>query len=59
LNNVGVISSYVAAIAVLALLAVVPGPEVAVVTRLALRRGPLPAIRAALGVALGLLVWGG
>jgi threonine/homoserine/homoserine lactone efflux protein len=55
---VDVISSYLAAIAVLALLAVVPGPDVAVVTRFALTGGPPPAIRAALGVVLGLLVWG-
>ena len=53
-----VLASYGAAAAVLALLTVVPGPDVAVVTRFALTSGRRPATRAALGVVTGLIVWG-
>jgi threonine/homoserine/homoserine lactone efflux protein len=58
MDNVDVLGSYLTAVAVLALLAVVPGPDVAVVTRFALTSGRPAAVRAALGVVLGLLVWG-
>ncbi|GAB2728142.1 LysE family translocator [Nocardioides pakistanensis] len=47
-----------AAAAVLALLTVVPGPDLAVVTRRALVGGFGDGLRTALGVASGLLVWG-
>jgi threonine/homoserine/homoserine lactone efflux protein len=53
-----VLVSYLAAAAVLALLAVVPGPDVAVVSRAALARGRAAGIQAAAGVVSGLLVWG-
>jgi threonine/homoserine/homoserine lactone efflux protein len=49
----------VAAAGVLALLTVVPGPDMAVVTRRALVGGRSDAVRAASGVVVGLLVWGG
>lgn len=49
----------VAAAGVLALLTVVPGPDMAVVTRRALVGGRSDAVRAAAGVVVGLLVWGG
>ncbi|WP_432025976.1 LysE family translocator [Streptomyces sp. 1222.5] len=48
----------VAAIGVLALLTVVPGPDMAVVTRRALVAGPGDALRTVAGIATGLLVWG-
>ena len=51
-------SSLLAAVLVLALLTVVPGPDVAVVTRVALGSGRLAAARTAAGVAAGCLVWG-
>ena len=51
-------SSLIAAVLVLALLTVVPGPDVAVVTRVALGSGRLAAARTAAGVAAGCLVWG-
>lgn len=50
--------SLLAAVAALALLTVLPGPDVAVVTRVALAGGRADAARTALGVASGLLVWG-
>jgi threonine/homoserine/homoserine lactone efflux protein len=53
-----VFASYVAAVALLALLAIVPGPDVAVVTRYALIGGRRAGSRAAAGVVIGLLVWG-
>lgn len=46
------------AVAALALLTLAPGPDVAVVTRAALAAGRAGAVRAAFGVAGGLLVWG-
>ena len=51
-------SSLLAAVLVLALLTVVPGPDVAVVTRVALSSGRLAAARTVAGVAAGCLVWG-
>jgi threonine/homoserine/homoserine lactone efflux protein len=51
-------SSLLAAVLVLALLTLVPGPDVAVVTRVALGSGRLAAARTAAGVATGCLVWG-
>ncbi len=52
-------SSLLAAVLVLALLTVVPGPDVAVVTRVALGSGRPAAARTAAGIAAGCLVWGG
>ncbi|MEU6674116.1 LysE family translocator [Streptomyces sp. NPDC046925] len=48
----------VAATGVLALLTVVPGPDMAVVTRRALAAGPRDALRTVGGIATGLLIWG-
>ncbi|MEV6699665.1 LysE family translocator [Streptomyces sp. NPDC051453] len=47
-----------AAVGVLGLLTVVPGPDMAVVTRRALSAGPADALRTVGGIATGLLVWG-
>ncbi|MFJ3805902.1 LysE family translocator [Streptomyces sp. NPDC090073] len=47
-----------AATGALALLTVVPGPDLAVVTRRALVAGPRDALRTVAGIATGLLVWG-
>ncbi len=52
------LSAYLAAAAVLALLAAVPGPDVAVVSRYALSGGWAPASRTAVGVVIGLAAWG-
>jgi threonine/homoserine/homoserine lactone efflux protein len=54
-----VLLSLVAATGLLALLTVVPGPDMAVVTRRGLAGGRSDGIRAAAGVVTGLLVWGG
>jgi threonine/homoserine/homoserine lactone efflux protein len=53
-----VIAAYLAAVAILALLTVLPGPDVAVVTRFALTTGRAAATRASFGVVIGLLLWG-
>jgi threonine/homoserine/homoserine lactone efflux protein len=53
-----VIASLAAAVGVLALLTIVPGPDMAVVTRVALSGGRRQAAHTAAGVVLGLLVWG-
>lgn len=47
-----------AALAVLGLLTVMPGPDMAVVTRRALLAGPGDALRTVGGIATGLLLWG-
>ncbi|OLZ74734.1 threonine transporter RhtB [Streptomyces sp. IMTB 2501] len=47
-----------AAIGVLGLLTIVPGPDMAVVTRRALVAGPADAFRTIAGIATGLLLWG-
>ena len=51
-------ASLAAAVLALALLTVLPGPDVAVVTRLALSNGRAEAFRGSLGIVSGLLVWG-
>ncbi len=48
----------VTAIGVLGLLTVVPGPDMAVVTRRALMAGPRDGLRTVGGIATGLLLWG-
>jgi threonine/homoserine/homoserine lactone efflux protein len=52
------IGGLLAATGVLALLTVVPGPDMAVVTRTALTAGRPAATRAAAGIVTGLAVWG-
>ena len=54
----GMWGSLLAAVLVLALLTVVPGPDVAVVTRVALGSGRTAAAWTVAGVASGCLVWG-
>jgi threonine/homoserine/homoserine lactone efflux protein len=51
-------ASYVAAVGALALLTLLPGPDVAVVTRFALSGVAAAGARAAVGVVAGLAVWG-
>jgi threonine/homoserine/homoserine lactone efflux protein len=57
-ETVTVTASLVGAVLALALLTVLPGPDVAVVTRLALSHGSTEALRGSLGIVSGLLVWG-
>ena len=52
------IAGYLAAVAVLALLTVLPGPDFAVVSRFAVTDGREAGVRAAVGVVAGLAVWG-
>ncbi|MER7694484.1 LysE family translocator [Streptomyces sp. NPDC097610] len=52
------LTHFVAAIGVLGLLTIVPGPDMAVVTRRALVAGSRDALRTVGGIATGLLVWG-
>ena len=52
------VGSFVMAALVLAVLVMVPGPDVAVVTRIALSSGRRAGAQAAAGIAAGLLVWG-
>jgi threonine/homoserine/homoserine lactone efflux protein len=52
------IRSLVAAMALLTLLTILPGPDLAVVTRVALSSGRPAATRTSAGVVTGLLVWG-
>ncbi|MEU1201170.1 LysE family translocator [Streptomyces sp. NPDC005813] len=52
------LTHFVAALGVLCLLVVVPGPDMAVVTRRAVEAGTPDALRTVGGIATGLLVWG-
>ncbi|MFF7356251.1 MULTISPECIES: LysE family translocator [Streptomyces] len=52
------LTHFVAAVGVLGLLTVVPGPDMAVVTRRTLMAGPADALRTVGGIATGLLLWG-
>ncbi|MEU4892784.1 LysE family translocator [Streptomyces sp. NPDC044780] len=52
------LTHFAAAIGVLGLLTIVPGPDMAVVTRRAIEAGPADALRTVGGIATGLLVWG-
>ncbi|GAA0448185.1 hypothetical protein GCM10010361_10130 [Streptomyces olivaceiscleroticus] len=47
-----------APLGVLGLLTVVPGPDLAIVTRRAVAAGPRDGLRTVGGIASGLLVWG-
>jgi threonine/homoserine/homoserine lactone efflux protein len=51
-------SQLVTAVLALAVLTVLPGPDVAVVTRAVLTAGRAASAKATLGIATGLLVWG-
>lgn len=53
------LTHFAVAICVLGLLTVVPGPDMAVVTRRALVAGTGDALRTVAGIATGLLFWGG
>jgi len=48
----------IAAIGVLALLTILPGPDMAVITKVAIADGRAAASRAALGIVTGLAAWG-
>lgn len=52
------LTHFLAAAGVLGTLTVLPGPDLAVVTRRALVAGPADALRTVGGIATGLLVWG-
>ncbi|MCO8302036.1 LysE family translocator [Streptomyces sp. RKCA744] len=52
------LSHFAAALGVLGLLTVVPGPDMAVVTRRAVAAGPADALRTVGGIVTGLLTWG-
>ncbi|POX63192.1 threonine transporter RhtB [Streptomyces sp. Ru62] len=52
------LTHFMAAIGVLGLLTVVPGPDMAVVTRRALVAGPGDGLRTVGGIVTGLLLWG-
>ncbi|MEU0385423.1 LysE family translocator [Streptomyces chartreusis] len=52
------LTHFMAAIGVLGLLTIVPGPDMAVVTRRSLMAGPGDALRTVGGIATGLLLWG-
>lgn len=51
-------SQVLAAVLALAVLTMLPGPDVAVVTRAVLARSPGAAARTTFGIACGLLIWG-
>jgi threonine/homoserine/homoserine lactone efflux protein len=50
--------AFLGAVLALALLTIMPGPDVAIVTRVVLAHGKTAAFRTALGIATGLLFWG-
>ncbi|MES5818435.1 LysE family translocator [Streptomyces sp. RG80] len=52
------LTHFLAAAGVLGTLTVLPGPDLAVVTRRALVAGPADALRTVGGIATGLLIWG-
>ncbi|MGW0818298.1 LysE family translocator [Streptomyces viridiviolaceus] len=52
------LTHFVAALGVLGLLTIAPGPDMAVVTRRAVAGGPRDGLRTVGGIASGLLVWG-
>jgi threonine/homoserine/homoserine lactone efflux protein len=53
-----VLTHLAAALGVLGLLTIAPGPDMAIVTRRALMAGPGDALRTVGGIATGLLLWG-
>ncbi|MFF4345761.1 LysE family translocator [Streptomyces sp. NPDC001530] len=52
------LTQFMAAAGVLAMLTVVPGPDLAVVTQRAVVSGPADGLRTVGGIAAGLLIWG-